>query len=224
MALSVNFKQASTVIAVFRLLLLTISFWSLFLLMLSGCRGAVERLIERPLDPEKPVFVSYDDTRLFFKNTRLLDYDKQEIPGNKMNVYRHEARYTDKDEPAINLAIADNWLHNEAYLLIEPNACFAGQDTIKVYWQKDTAALQNTDADTSTVDTTAGSGIYVFGYGNKQQHFAFAVRLYQSMRAGHLLFIKPAAADTLQPFMTTEETRGPFRKTAIDYFRIVRAF
>ena len=200
-----------------------LSFFGLFILsMLSGCRGAVEKLIERPLDPEKPVFTSHDDTRMFFKNTRLLDYDKQEIPGNKMNVYRHEARYTEKDKPAVNLAIADNWMHNEAYLLVEPNTYFAGKDTIKIYWQADTTTI--TSLDSTARDSLPLHGTIVFGYGNKQSHYAFAVRLYQSMRAGHRLFIKPVGADTLQPFMETELTRGPFRKTAIDYFRIIRAF
>lgn len=151
-----------------------------------------------------PKYTTSDASELFFKNVRSIFYEKTSMDEAKLDVYRIKERVEAEDEPVLNLSIVVNWRFDEAYVLTEPNAFLRQMDTIKVVW-KDTSRNE--------------SGIYAFSQGSKDAHFRFATQLYRSIGAEHQLRL--LMEDQEVSFLDKRDTREPFRKTMVDYFRLV---
>jgi hypothetical protein len=149
-------------------------------------------------------YTTSDASELFFKNVRSIYYDKTVMDEARLDIYRIKERIQAEDFPLLNLSIVVNWRFDEAYVLTEPNSYLQQMDTIKVMWQ-DTIRDE--------------SGMYRFTQGNKDTHFRFATQLYRSLQAEHQLYIldKEGKLD----FMDRRDAREPFRKTMVDYFRLV---
>jgi hypothetical protein len=118
-------------------------------------------------------------------------------------VYRIKERNIADSYPILNLAIINNWLKDEAYILVEPNAFFTVGDTIRVSW---------VDA-----DSTARAE---FIFGNKDSHSEFASIIYRNIGKG--LSMEIEAGDKLWPFMNQVVDRESFRKTMVDFYRLVQ--
>lgn len=160
---------------------------------------------EKKVDKNQATFRTTADSRLYFRNVRQIYYDKEIQPNTRLELYRFGKRNKSQDRPVINVLIANNWLHDEAYLLIEPNSYFENPQTIEITWQ-DTKNQQ--------------SGTYTFAPGSKEDHFRFVTALYQSILAGHQLMVKDKNGNPA-PLFTSEGDRDNFRKTVKDYFRLV---
>ncbi|WP_026999138.1 hypothetical protein [Eisenibacter elegans] len=145
-------------------------------------------------------FHTPDDAELFFKNVRQIYYDREEPPNTHITLYRLKKRVKTADTPLINLAIAHNWRFDEAYLVVEPNAlAFATGDSLYIDWA-------------SPVD----SGQYVFAKrSNHHQHKAFALSLYQSIKAQHTLRCQAS------PLLHTTPQQEALRLTIEDYLRLL---
>jgi hypothetical protein len=154
------------------------------------------------LTPTK--FKTTASSLLFFKNVRQLYYDRESNEASKLELYRIGERKLNPNQPVINLIIVNNWRHDECYILLETNAFLTGSDSLRVNW---------------TDQQTGGSGEYIFPNGDKRTHFRFAAELYASLQAGHRLALRTDTAS--YPLMATDELREPFRKTMLDYFRLV---
>jgi len=149
-------------------------------------------------------YTTSDASELFFKNVRSIYYDKSAMAEAKLDIYRIKERLEVEDYPLLNLSIVVNWRYDEAYVLTEPNPYLQQMDTIQVIWQ----------------DTTNNQGgTYQFTQGNKDAHFRFATQLYRSLQAEHQLYI--LEEDEQVKFMNRRDAREPFRKTMVDYFRLV---
>lgn len=177
---------------------------SLFLMLLG--LSACDISGGKEVDENEAKYTTSDASELFFKNVRSIYYDKSVMDEAKLDIYKIKERLQAEGEeyPLLNLSIVVNWRYDEAYVLTEPNPYLQQMDTIRVVWQ----------------DTTNNqSGTYQFTQGNKDAHFRFATQLYQSLQAEHQLYI--LKEDEQVQFMNRRDAREPFRKTMVDYFRLV---
>ena len=173
----------------------------LFALILSGC----ERHKEVGIDKDSPQFDMQDSNKLFFRNMRQSYYDLEEMKAAKMEVFRISERDTSGRAPVLQVKIVQHWSQDKAYAMIEPHALFEGMDTLKVSWA-DTAS--NTQ------------GQYIFPVAAPQPvHYRFASEIYSSIQAGHQLKIELPKGP--QPLFPTSDSREPFRKTMVDFYRLV---
>jgi hypothetical protein len=170
-------------------------------LLLYACQLSPEKRV----DQNQAKFSTTADSRLFFKNVRQIYYDR-EIPENtKLEVYRFGKRSLTPDKPVINVALVNNWLHDEAYVIVEPNGYFDNMSSIEVEWQD---------------DVSRQSGVYRFTYGPKDTHFKFASEIYQSVLAKHKLQVLNPDKQWVDLFQTDVD-RDNFRKTMKDFYRLV---
>ncbi|MGF1533771.1 MAG: hypothetical protein ACFCUI_08705 [Bernardetiaceae bacterium] len=179
--------------------------WGLCGLLLA-CNPDKEKLVD-------PNVVSYQTTQqsmLFFKNMRGMYYDLEEHPSGQMKLFRFSDRPQGEDSPHLNVVLVNNWRHDQAYVLLEPNAPLQQQfrsDTLHILWQ----------------DTLSGTnGAHRFWEGNKELHYRFATHVYNSILKGHRLAVWNGG-DTL-PLFPTKEEREAFRITMMDYYRVVKVF
>ncbi len=157
------------------------------------------------VDEATAKFTTSDASELFFKNVRQVRYDLQEVPDAKINIFRIGERSQAEDYPVLNLAIAINWRHDEAYLLTEPNTYLQSMDTIRVHWQ-DSVNQQR--------------GRYLWTGGDKEAHFTFASQIYRSIQQGHQLSVTNPKGEP-EDFLREYNDREAFRKTVFDYYRLV---
>ena len=172
----------------------------LWLLLLAACQ--IDQ--DKHVNTQKVRFKTTHSSVLFFKNVRQIAYDKYENKATKLDSYRLKERNQAENLPVINVAIMHNWLADEAYALVEPNAFFADMDTIKVNWKNQ----QN-------------NGEYIFYFGSKEKHYLFLSQLYQSLQNKDQLWIQTQQGQVA--FLTNQADREALRKTLLDYFRLVGA-
>lgn len=160
---------------------------------------------QKEVDVENSKFSTSQASVLFFNNVRQIFYDKQQIAPAKMNIYRFSDRSKAEDHPVLNLAIANNWLHDEAYILVEPNSFFNDPAQIEIVW---------------TDTLTQEQGKYTFTFGNKNNHFRFAGQLHHSILNSHKLQVLEQDS-TLTDLLQLPKEREAFRHTMVDYYRLV---
>lgn len=162
----------------------------------------------KKIDDEGIKFSTSDDSELYFKNVRQIYYDKESPANTKLEVFRFGKRNKENGRPILNLSIVFNWVYDEAYILLEPNSYFKEAQEIEVEW-KDKAKKQ--------------SGAYTFSFGSKEKHFQFATQVYQSILAGHELFIQDKNKQWIKLF-ANETDQDNFRKTMVDYYKLVNLY
>jgi len=161
----------------------------------------------KEVDRSKFTFKTGDDTELFFKNVRQLYYEVEEFPNAKLNIYRLRARSLDQSRPVLNLAIAMNWLKDEAYILPEPNDYLREMDPIIIYW----ASTTNTD-----------KGKIILKYSTKEANLEFAADIFDGIRNNYTFQLERNKSKI--DFLTTQRDREAIRITISDYFRLTRVF
>jgi len=180
--------------------------YSYYFIVLLGLCGmyACDSSASKNVNEEEAQYTTSDASELFFKNVRSIYYDKTVMDEAKLDVYKIKERLQAVDYPLLNLSIVVNWRYDEAYVLTEPNDLLRQMDTIRIVWQ----------------DTTNNqSGQYEFVQGNKDAHFKFATQLYRSLSAEHQIYLLDDGEKV--KFMNRRDAREPFRKTMVDYFRLV---
>ncbi|SDK70573.1 hypothetical protein SAMN05421823_103336 [Catalinimonas alkaloidigena] len=175
------------------------------MLGLFGLMAGCGLKLDRDVNEHQARFRTTDASELYFRNVRSTAYEAQELPGNQMRVYRMDDRSRATDRPVLNLAIALNWQYDEAYVLVEPNGWFPESDTLQVAWEQ---------------PDSLHSGLYTFAFGSKENHFRFASQLQRSLLRGDALYHQ-ATDGTRTPLLAQKAEREIFRKTMIDYYRLV---
>lgn len=150
------------------------------------------------------IYQTNDATKLFFRNVRSAYYDKQTLSEAKIDVYRMKNRNSAEDFPVLNLALVNNWLQDEAHIIVELNSFYSVGDTIKVTWKDDSLGQQSIN----------------FIYGNKDNHTRFADKVYQNML--DLKAMEIYSENKSWPLFSRNEDREIFRKTMIDFYRLVQ--
>lgn len=135
------------------------------------------------------------DQKIYFTNVRSLYYQKQTQPGVNIDFYRHRQRWDTDTLPLFQLAIADAWDRDEAYLLLEPNDFFNLKDSIEILWL-------------DTISNMRGKLLYMNG--TPLQSTQFAVELGKLMKQPLVLECNG------QPFMP-EKPRDIYLTTLRDY-------
>lgn len=168
--------------------------------ILAACEGGKRKEISE----EEAKYTTSDASEIFFRNVRSIYYEKTVIDEAKLDVYRLKDRPEADDYPLLGLSIAVNWRYDEAYVLTEPNTFLQQMDTIRIMWR----------------DTTQNdSGVFQFSKGSKDDHFRLATQLYRSIQAQRKLYVLHDQQEL--PFMQRRDAREAFRKTMVDYFRLV---
>jgi len=162
---------------------------------------------KKKVDPNKSKFETLESSELFFKNMRQSYYDLDEKRKAGIEIYRLQDRLDDDKQPLINLSIIYNWRIDEAFIYVEPNPFFKDSTKFTIVW-KDTLTQQQ--------------GEFAFTKGNRESHFKFTAKVYNSILDEHKLFYKEE--DELFPLLDTEVERDVFRVTMFDFFRLVNYF
>ncbi len=159
---------------------------------------------DRRIDLEQLNFSTIDPAELFFKNVRQLYYEKEEWREAKLDVYRYKDLNPGEDYPIINPAIVINWYSDQAYILLEPNAFFAGADKIEVLWND---------------RTSNQSGSYPVSLETKEAQLLWASQVYLSLQDNHQL--KVIIDGQQLDFLTDQTDKENFRITLFDFYRLV---
>lgn len=151
-------------------------------------------------------FQTDDSSKLYFKNVRQNYYDVEIMDEAKLEVYRLKKRSFEEEEPIINLSIVNNWRYDEAYILLEPNQKVGSLNQLIL-------SFSNNEGE---------AGQIIFEGGNKQQHLAFASKVYEQLLK-EAKFQLILSADQLD-ILNDTKSREAFRITMFDYYRLVRSF
>lgn len=152
-----------------------------------------------------PRFQTTAPSLLFFKNMRSAYYETQEQPQTRIELYRLRRFATSSSQrPILIPIIANNWLADEAYLFIQPNAFEKGfAEPYTVFWED---------------DGTAGSR--TLHPMDVNQQYEFALEVYERLAKGYAL--QALCADsTLAPIFDQQEDRLNFMTVVKDYLRLI---
>ena len=145
-------------------------------------------------------FKTTQASRLFFLNVRQKDYQKETLIGTKIDVYRWKG-WPDLDNGIqVKLAIVDNWLEDEAYIVLEPN---------EVLKEIEPWVIQVQDSAERTIEYIPG---------NKTVQLSFASSIYKVLQDKRMMQIL-INSDTVN-FLDEASERERFRKTMLDFYRL----
>jgi hypothetical protein len=181
-----------------------------FLLFLVACNPDKEKKV----NPEKVRFNTTYQSRLFFKNTRSLSYQVEELKMPKWEIFRYEDRSLDTAKAIVNLAIVNDWQQEKAYIILEPNNFIKDKADsldlaqLEVLWKDKELAIQG------RIDFPIRAP--------KEEQFEFASRVYNLIIEGRELYI--CIGEQQYPFLQTKNESETFRITLMDYYRLVMLF
>ena len=159
---------------------------------------------DKGVDRNKFTFKTGDDTEIFFKNMRQSYYDLEENKAAKFNVFRIKSRLKEDSLPLLNPAIVINYLQDEAYILLEPNAFLQRYGPLTIQWRH----------------TESGeAGTYQLDAMNKNNMLEFSSLLYEGIMANYQFTLPDGV-----PFLEDPTAREAFRITMSDYYRLTRVF
>lgn len=116
----------------------------------------------------RQLFRTTAPSRLYFKNMRSYYYNQDTKSDTRIDVYTLKAFSDDATHPILLPIIMDNWLEDEAYILLEQNAYPAWTDTLQLKWSDETQVK------IITISTLTLA-----------QHYELAKRLFDDLKQGH---------------------------------------
>lgn len=149
-------------------------------------------------------FRTTQPSHLYFKNIRSSSY-RQHTPANtRLDLYRLRTSVDTERRPILHPVIVDNWMADEAYLQLEPNAYGGGfTDTLRVTWRSE-----------------RDSGQFELVRRDWPNQFQFAQRLYEGLRAGQRFRIQTADG-SYAPLLQENTDRQNFLTTLRDYNKLI---
>lgn len=141
-----------------------------------------------------------DSNRIYFKNLRAPQYDREGRDDAKMNLYRHGKR-TKSDQAHFNFMILLNRVKDEAYIFVEP---FPDGFPIVIRHRHQ--------------ETGEGGEITFYG-GDKMAHYEFALEFYPLAIENTYFEIK--SEEDWIPLLDNEKEREALRVTLVDFFRLI---
>lgn len=92
-----------------------------------------------PAPPDHPNkdkgFRTTAPSRLYFKNMRSIKYELQQQGASKIDRYSFRKLKSVEDRPLLLPIIADNWINDQAYVLLEKNPSFSQIKTNELIFQ-----------------------------------------------------------------------------------------
>ncbi len=147
-------------------------------------------------------FKTDDSTKLFFKNVRRPYYDVDVMEEAQLEIYRFKKRIKESDQPLLNLSIVNNWMNDEAYILIEPNEAAGPMAELHLRWK----------------DVNDNSGDIMIESQNKQSQVMFAAEVYEQIKKGSNLYLVRNNENV--DILNDTKSREAFRISMFDYFRL----
>ena len=156
------------------------------------------------VDAEVARFETTDDSELFFKNLRQIEYTMQVHPQSKFEQYRmtNTAQMQDTATPFVGLCIVFNWRADQAYIFVEPNAFFT-QNQLTVYY--------------TTANVVKDSILY--SVSGKELQYGFATKLYNHILLKNSMWVEKNGQKF--PLFSSEEDKEIFRRTMADFYQLV---
>lgn len=170
----------------------------LFLLIISACGQPSADAAKQP----NPFFSTTPPSRLYFKNMRSYYYQQRTMPQTRTDLYTLKTLPTQADYPMLIPIIADNWMQDEAYLLLERNNHSAWPaDTVRFRWQ----------------DPQSGQhGFINWSENTMRAQYDLAEAIAQQLALGHKFSIIQADS-TVIPVFEEKEYIANFLKIKTDY-------
>lgn len=144
---------------------------------------------------EDPIFKVSSPSRLFFQNTRSHLYQLVSQKNGRIDYYYWKEQ--SKDSP-IDVVIADNWLAEEAYLLLNFN-----EDLLEEEW-----TITNSD-----------EVIFNNEPSTNRAHYDTALNIYRALQDGDSLYIR--SGDESIELFPEEADRANFKVIVKDYLRLI---
>ena len=150
-------------------------------LLIAGCLFgwlvACGPAAESPAAAAETQFRTTQPSHLYFKNIRSSRYQQETQADSRLDLYQLRASADTEQRPILHPVIVDNWMADEAYLQLEPNAYEGGfTDTLRVAWRSE-----------------RDSGQFELARRDWPSQFRFAQRLYKGLQAGQHFRIQTAA-------------------------------
>lgn len=158
---------------------------------------------EKEAGRKGPPFQTTPPSHLYFKNIRSIHYAQKTQPGTRIDLYKLRRFSETRQRPVLYPVIVDNWMQDEAYLLIQPNDFDRGfSDPLRVFWK-----------------TTQDSGRYELALADWNAQHRFAGQLYRSIQQEHRLSVETAAGNRA-PLFERNEDRLHFTTTLRDFYKL----
>ncbi len=158
-----------------------------------------------PSAEEKSIFSTTVPSHLFFKNMRSSYYTSSQQRGTKVDLFQLRKIKMNASSPLIYPVIADNWMEDEAYLLIRTNEYEADfQRPLTVYWSN-----------------KEEEGMLKMGSqaGFKEQ-YAFALELEMMLKQDHVLQVLTEKGERV-PVFETYDQKSWFLTTLRDFKKLI---
>lgn len=143
-----------------------------------------------------------DERRLYFHNVRSIRYQILEVGKDRMQLCRHKDFV--KQQPAFFPVIANNWMHDEAYIIHELHDSLTDMSPRLLIRSGNTS---------DTFDLNRRNYLY---------QLELARRLYQVLQAEDTQ-LKLCFDDSCQVFLLNESLKKTFRLVYRDYLKLVGA-
>jgi hypothetical protein len=154
---------------------------------------------------EKSVFSTTAPSHIFFKNMRSSYYQATQQAGTKVDLYQLRKIKTDASVPLIYPVIADNWMKDEAYVLIQTNEYEKGfQSPLSVYW--------SSEKEEGVIEMKSPP--------NFEHQYAFALELEEALRKNYRLHVLDGNGEEVAVFEAYDE-KSVFLTTLRDYKKLV---
>ena len=155
------------------------------------------------LDQDKTIaiedidFGTTDDTELFFRNIRQSDYELEERPQAKMNLFRLKAMQRDTTQQALYPVIIHHWLVDKAYLWLEP-------------------AYETSEPITVVIGQSGEKKTFQFDGVSPQNHLAIALAMFDANLNNQTIWIGDQ-----EMMLENSSLRKNYQLVLNDYFRLL---
>lgn len=139
---------------------------------------------------------------LYFKNMRSFYYDQKVVEGSRMDRYRLRQFETSSQRPILYPIIVNNWMEDEAYILIEKNEYDEFSAPLLLRW------LEN--GKYREIRLTPK---------NKEGQYLFASEINKALLSGVKLEIK-TIGDQFVPIFQNKKDRSNFLLVIRDFFKL----
>ncbi|WP_044210997.1 hypothetical protein [Flammeovirga sp. OC4] len=161
------------------------------------------------IDPFAPKFVTFDQTRMYFKNVRASYYNKVSLPQTDttthMNVLLYDKAVQDSTQAIINLHLVTVDNNDNAFIMLAPNEFFKGYQHFRVHWVDHKDDFK---------------GEIRYKQGGMADQFLFCSEIYNLLNKDEVTF-EVEFGNKRVPFLDTVEEKNAFRITMIDFYRLV---
>jgi hypothetical protein len=176
--------------------------WAILVLFLTAVACSPDET-ERQQGTGDRRFRTTPPSLLYFKNMRSTQYRVEEQAKSRIELYRLNKFEEVEQRPVLYPVIANNWLEDEAYLFLRPNAWVAAFHDPLTLSQDSSWSAQNIQLQPPT----------------PVEQYELSMQLYESLKRGESWYV--AAADsTFAPLFAEGDERALFLTTVRDYLKL----